>query len=593
MSSPRSFYTAQKASFEGQLASIKKMLVQSSIIRLLVFCAMILVIYFFYENAKLWVPMLAGCIILFFYLIHRHANLSEERDKILALIAINQTELDVLDGDISGLASGKEFKQGDHYYSYDLDLFEDGSFFQYVNRTVLPSGKQALAASLASNETHTIEAKQRAVQELAAIPIWRQDFAATGSLVNVEVSSDHILNWLQNHKSFVPKSMRYIPQLFLGVSLLIFVLNYLSLAPLSVTVIWLFVGISITGVYLKSINQLYLHSNKAKDTFKQYYQLLERIEKTDFSSEILQNQQSKINTETKKASQIFKDFSKLLDAFDQRNNMMIGVFANGYALRDLQLCYRIEQWMATYADQVEKWFEVIAFFDAQNSFANYTFNHPEFIFPKLSTNTEVIRAKALGHPVLDKEKRIDNDFTIEQGQFFIITGANMAGKSTFLRTVSLAIVMANVGLPVCAKSFDYTPKKLITSMRTSDSLTNDESYFFSELKRLKMIVDALNSEEDQTGYFIILDEILKGTNSEDKAKGSKKFIEKLVASNAMGIIATHDLSLCEVATELPQVKNYYFDAEISNDLLHFDYLLKIGVCQNMNASFLLNKMGIV
>jgi len=130
-------------------------------------------------------------------------------------------------------------------------------------------------------------------------------------------------------------------------------------------------------------------------------------------------------------------------------------------------------------------------------------------------------------------------------------------------------------------------------MRTSDSLTNDESYFFSELKRLKMIVDALDAEEDQTGYFIILDEILKGTNSEDKAKGSKKFIEKLVASNAMGIIATHDLSLCEVAVDLPQVKNYYFDAEISNDLLHFDYLLKVGVCQNMNASFLLNKMGIV
>ena len=165
----------------------------------------------------------------------------------------------------------------------------------------------------------------------------------------------------------------------------------------------------------------------------------------------------------------------------------------------------------------------------------------------------------------------------------------MAGKSTFLRTVSLHIVMANVGLPVCASSSEYNPVKLITSMRTSDSLTDDSSYFFSELTRLKFIVDEIAKEP----YFIVLDEILKGTNSTDKAIGSRKFVEKLVASNATGIIATHDLSLCEIEKELDEVKNYYFDAEIINDELHFDYTFKAGVCKNMNASFLLKKMEIV
>ena len=165
----------------------------------------------------------------------------------------------------------------------------------------------------------------------------------------------------------------------------------------------------------------------------------------------------------------------------------------------------------------------------------------------------------------------------------------MAGKSTFLRTVSLHIVMANVGLPVCASSSEYNPVKLITSMRTSDSLTDDSSYFFSELTRLKFIVDAIKEEP----YFIILDEILKGTNSTDKAIGSRKFVEKLVASKATGIIATHDLSLCEIEKELEEVKNYYFDAEIVNNELHFDYTFKTGVCKNMNASFLLKKMEIV
>ena len=195
----------------------------------------------------------------------------------------------------------------------------------------------------------------------------------------------------------------------------------------------------------------------------------------------------------------------------------------------------------------------------------------------------------LGHPLLKTKQRIDNNFTIENQQFFIITGANMAGKSTFLRTVSLSIIMANIGLPVCAISLDYSPIKLITSMRTSDSLADDESYFFSELKRLKFIVEKIKDED----YFIILDEILKGTNSTDKAIGSKKFVQKLVASNSTGIIATHDLSLCEIEKELDEVENYYFDAEIIKDELHFDYKLKDGICKNMNASFLLKKMDIV
>ena len=165
----------------------------------------------------------------------------------------------------------------------------------------------------------------------------------------------------------------------------------------------------------------------------------------------------------------------------------------------------------------------------------------------------------------------------------------MAGKSTFLRTVSLQIVMANVGLPVCASEMNYTPIKLITSMRTADSPTDDESYFFSELKRLKFIVDEIQKNH----YFIVQDEILKGTNSTDKAKGSRKFVDKLIDSKSKGIIATHDLSLCDAAKDLPQVQNFYFDAEIINDELHFEYKFKKGICENINASFLLKKMDIV
>jgi len=332
-----------------------------------------------------------------------------------------------------------------------------------------------------------------------------------------------------------------------------------------------------------------MHTSKVKDTFRQYSQLLDQIETQTFTSELLKEKQLQITTKGENASTIIKTFSKTLDALDNRNNIFFIFFGNGFLLWDLMQSYKIEQWIIKYANNVEAWFKVVAFFDAYNSLANFSFNHPEFVYPKIVEKKSIINAKDLGHPLLDKDKRISSDLKINREQFFIVTGANMAGKSTFLRTVSLHIVMANVGLPVCAESSEYTPIKLITSMRTSDSLTDNSSYFFSELTRLKLIVDTIKDES----YFIVLDEILKGTNSTDKAIGSRKFVEKLVAGNATGIIATHDLSLCEIEQELDDVKNYYFDADIVNDELYFDYKFKKGICQNMNASFLLKKMEII
>jgi DNA mismatch repair ATPase MutS len=356
-----------------------------------------------------------------------------------------------------------------------------------------------------------------------------------------------------------------------------------------ILILWIFVGLGISGFYYNKVNELYKEASNAKDTFKQYHKLLNEIETASFDSQILKEKQQEIETESQKASVIFAKFSKILDAFDQRNNLIIAFFGNAFLLRDLKLAYNLEKWMDSYKSKVADWIKVIAFFDSQNTLANFAFNHTGFVFPEIEQHKNVITAKNLGHPLLKVMQRVDNDFTIENQQFFIVTGANMAGKSTFLRTVSLSIVMGNMGLPVCADEFKYSPIKLITSMRTSDSLADNESYFFSELKRLKFIVDEIKNED----YFIILDEILKGTNSTDKAIGSKKFVQKLVSSKSTGIIATHDLSLCEIEKELEEVQNYYFDAEIIDDELFFDYKLKEGICKNMNASFLLKKMEII
>jgi hypothetical protein len=589
LNKPLSFYKVQKQLFENELVQLNKKLFKLSMMRLFVFLAILFFSWFFFGNIKVIIPVLMIGIALFFYLVTIYSDLKLLKQKKQQLIKINQVEINVLNGDLSDLEEGEQFKNSTHFYSHDIDLFGKGSFFQYLNRTTINTGKQKLAAIFSQNAINTIIEKQTAIKELSNLAKWRQQFSATGSLIKVDESIETIVKWLKNHQFFTPKSMSYLPNVFGGISLAMFVLSYLSFIPNSLIVIWFFVGLTITGIYIKKINTLYLYANKAKETFKQYHQLLAFIENENFTSEILKQKQGEIKIENKKASQIFLQLSKILDAFDQRNNMIIGVFANSFALRDLHHCHRIEQWIDTYLEKVHSWFEVIAFFDAQNSLANFQFNHPNFTFPTIVDHATTIKAENLGHPLIAEEKRITSSVTINNEEFFIITGANMAGKSTFLRTVSLAIVMSNIGLPVCATDFKYAPIKLITSMRTSDSLSDNESYFFSELKRLKYIVDAIKDQK----YFIILDEILKGTNSTDKAKGSRKFVKRLVDFHATGIIATHDLSLCEISEELPQVQNYYFDAEIVNDELYFDYTLKMGICKNMNASFLLQKMKIV
>lgn len=589
MNEPKKFYSNQIALHNKTLQKLKKQLTYSSIVRLSVFIAIIACVYFGYPNAQVIIGSILFGITAFLLLVSRHENLTHKKNKIQELIKINTLELAVLNGDRSNLETGSAYTNPIHFYSNDIDLFGDNSFYQYINRTSTKAGKDNLANILSANSIDTISQKQEAIENLSKSPEWRQEFRAIASLVNVSVSIDSIQKWFQNHIPFVPKIMKTLPTIIAVISSIFVVLLFAEIITFKLFLMWFFVGLAITGTQLKKINKLYTNANQVKDTFEQYYKLVSLLENITFTSSLLKEKQQLIIDEKEKASVILKQFAGILNAFDQRNNMLFGVLANGLLLWDIKQSYRIEKWIKNNHVKVSQWFEVIAFFDAYNSLGNFAYNHPKYIFPKITSNNVILKANGLGHPMLDATKRVDNDIKIDDQQFIIITGANMAGKSTFLRTIALQIVMSNIGLPICAKTCEYKPIKLISSMRTSDSLSDDASYFFSELVQLKKIVTALEKDD----YFIILDEILKGTNSKDKATGSRKFVERLIKANATGIIATHDLSLCEIANDIPQVKNHFFDAKILNDELHFDYTFKQGICQNMNASFLLEKMGIV
>ena len=590
MQNPNTFYKEQ---LELNLTEAKRLFKQMSLLsllRLVVFVLTVVCMYITFNKWQIAVGIAILGVAVFLFLLSKYTDLKSRRAQHKRLVFINEEELKIAKGDFHNRPDGSQFQNPKHYYSLDIDLFGKGSFFQFMNRTTIKEGTEKLTAYLLSNTILNIETRQNAIKELAALPQWRQQYSAIAQGVEVEHSANAIIKWLKNYKPFINSALYWFTIAFSLVSVAILVLGVTEVISISLIGYWLLLGLGLTAAYLKRINSVAQNTSKAKDTFKQYALLLERIENTDFKSELLKEQQQKIQSNSLKASQLFSKFSKALDALDNRNNLISAIFGNGLLLWDIRQTYHVEQWITKYANKVEDWFEVVTFFDAYNSLGNYAFNHLAFSFPEIITASKTISAEALGHPLLNSAKRVDSNLDLENEQFLIVTGANMAGKSTFLRTVALHIVMANVGLPVCAKQSKYKPIKLITSMRTTDSLTDDSSYFFSELTRLKFIVDTV---EKDTNYFIILDEILKGTNSTDKAIGSRKFVEKLVKLNATGIIATHDLSLTEIETELDAVKNYYFDAQIINDELYFDYKLKQGVCQNMNASFLLKKMEII
>src|SRR6056297_569728 len=588
MTKLKEFYTNQRNVYLVEQQREKKKLSLFATLRLTIFVAFWLAIYLFWDATTLAV-VLPLLIVLFLYLIAKFSNVKRHKKYLERLIDINNKELQILNRRFHDFPDGSEFLELDHPYAQDLDLLGRGSFYQYTNRTTLQQGREVFSNLLLDGYPKDIAKKQEAIQELTQLPEWRQHFSALAGETQPKVSPDVVSDWLKNHERFMPKWAGIVPPIFGLLSILMIGLAFMGLVPESLVLFWYFLGVGIVGRYAKNIIGFTAKVSEAQETIQQHQRLISELEEYTFSSELLQELQEKLDVKGEKTSKILKRFSQSTTMLEQQFNLIVSFFGQGLGLYSLFYAYQVESWIEKYGKEAEKWFAAIAQLDAYITLGTYAFNHPDHTYPNLVQSDTVLKAKEVGHPLVDPEKNVLNDFEIGKGRFCIVTGANMAGKSTFLRAVALQIVMANMGLPVKGTDVRYTPVRLLTSMRSSDSLADETSYFYAELKHLKYIVEELQKDN----CFVILDEILKGTNSVDKAEGSKKFVERLVRNGSTGMVATHDLSLCTLADELPEVENRYFDAQIVNGELFFDYKFKVGVCQNMNASFLLKNMGIV
>lgn len=593
---PENHYTERLSLTEGQLQQVKKQIFRISMLRLALFIAGIAGLYFFFNQTTLLIICICLTFLPLFILVKIHNRFFIRKEWLETQARIIQEELQALSGDYSSFEDGKEYVNPEHPYSFDLDIFGRRSLFQSINRTCTFFGKNRLAKWLQNHlhEKTSIEKRQEMVREISEHTLFREQFRVAG-LVHHGQSSDgeKIQAWSQSPAQYLHAG--WVKAFIWGVPVINSLLLITSLAGWT-SFSWL--GLSF-GIFLVLSFGIIKRATYIQETYgKQlkslngYARLIALAKAENWKSAGMQELMERFNLNGQSPIQALQQLSKELDRLDLRNNQFLYVLLEGSIFFQLQEIVRIERWKARYGQHISKWLETVGELDALCSLGTFAYNHPQYTYPELTEKPFCFLATQMGHPLMPASQCVKNDATIPSRPFFlIITGANMAGKSTYLRTIGVNYLLACVGAPVCCERLKLHPNQLITSLRTSDSLSDNESYFFAELKRLKRIIDLLNQGQQ---LFIILDEILKGTNSMDKQKGSFDLIRQFMQLKANGIIATHDLLLGSLIKQFPEeIRNYCFEADIKENELTFSYKLREGVAQNMNACFLMKKMGII
>jgi hypothetical protein len=529
-------------------------------------------------------------IVVFVVLMRRHEAIVIARDTAGAQCVINDNELAWLEGrEVPAEFANPEAAPA-HPYASDLDVFGAGSLFEFCNRAETALGRQKLADWLLQPaEIQAISQRQQAVCELRDDIDWRQSLQAAGFRLGDEVDQAFLERFAQPIEKIPPLvALVAVPVAFvtvLGLSLTG------VLPPVAVGLMIVMSAVAIR-IFVGDSTELYKQAAQLAETLGPHQRLLATIEGREFKSEYLRSSQEALRGGGAAATAQLAALNRIVQCLAVRHNPLLHFPLNMLLLWDGWWIRRLAAWKGEHATVMAHWFARIGEFEAVASLATLAYNHPSWSMPEILPNEELIFVgEGLGHPLLPDDRRIDNDIDLAAGNLLLISGSNMAGKSTFERAVGANAVLAQAGGPVCARSLTMTPLRCITSMRTQDSLKDNESTFYAELRRLKQVLDTVGEGER---IIVLLDELLRGTNSRDQHAGVHALVRQLLSHpNAASLIATHDLELTALAQELGErVSNVCFNSRIAGDKAIFDYRLKAGVCDSMNAVFLMRQMGI-
>jgi DNA mismatch repair ATPase MutS len=525
-----------------------------------------------------------------------HEHYIKQRNFQTALKIINQDEIKAIQGTFLDYGDGGEFEDSDHAYTVDLSIFGNRSVFHFINRTTTSLGKKVLSDWMKifpdSSQLNRIRDRQGAVQELSEKIDFRQNIQAYGRNIHDSLERLGSVRLLFKESPSVWGNtvlisfIHVFPVLTLSAIVLVF-FKFSWLIPVGFALVQ---GL-VNWIFRKKVNRLYKLTSQNFKVLSVYSKIIGEIESETFKSSTLIELQKHCFIKNRPASLYIKKLSSRLQFFEARSSKEIHFLLNNIFFWDLHCVYRIEKWKNDVKLDIDKWFDAVGQFEALSSLGNIRYNHPNWTMPELGDSGFILNAISVGHPLIPSSERINNSIKLDgDTNIVIITGPNMAGKTTFLKTIGVNIVLALAGAPVCADLFKVSPVRVYTSMKVSDSLDKGLSLFYAELQRLKMVLQAILKKEP---VFFLIDEMLKGTNELDRHSGAKALICQLIAQHAKGMVATHDLELTKLERDFPEkIWNYFFDGYIEDDKLLFDYLLKKGICTSSNALELMKKIGI-
>lgn len=561
-----------------------------TVIRIILFI-FFLALWIFLLNESLFSLFLLTLVLfpfIFGFVVNRHKKINYKQKFNQHLVIINEEEVNRLEFKPQHLSNGSAHLDEFHDYTGDLDIFGPGSLYHFINRTATPSGEKTLADWLKAPacKDEIIE-RQESIAELNEQVDWRQEIQATELAISHSGSLSLFIEWLKEPSARINKMIIFLMPLLMVLTIILWITGTVSFyVPAAI----LLINGYIIGKYSKTTHHLSEVTENGLATLKKYRHILFLIEGREFKAAKLRNIQQLFNDGGYKASRALKKLERILEFLDARSNMFYHIL-NFIFLIDLHLIARAENWRSKNKEFVSHWFDAIGELEALCSFAGYYFAGENLSFPVISDQQYYFEAKNLGHPLISLKERVNNNYLISgKGAVHIITGSNMSGKSTFLRTVCINAVIAYAGGPVCAKKLQLSIMHVFTSMRTHDDLEAHVSSFYAELKRIRNLLNKLKDQAEPVLF--ALDEVLKGTNSHDRQAGAAALTRQLHEQNCMGMISTHDLELGALAGEAQEIKNFSFNSDIIDDRIIFDYKINNGICRSFNASKLMQQMGI-
>lgn len=599
MNNPKVEYDKLKNYYEEAYKKQVKAISSLGNLRLGVFVVAVTVIAYMYFEKKfpLMFVFFGIFIVTFVWLVIKHGKLRTEKVYISTLLEINNIGLRRLCGDWKSFKdNGEDFIDGKHNYSYDLDIFGKGSLFQFINSAYTYLGRQKLKNALSDplKSVNDIRERQEAISELAVNLEWRQKFMTEGSLVvDKMLNPEELMKWAETPNEMYSKTwFKYLVRIF---SIATFVVILLFLFTDSVPYFWalLMILIQVTSLFYKSSErgQILRTVYNYNSDIKMYKNMLTMFENTKFESTYLNKMKKSIHKDEAHAHTAYHQIGKLQKIVDLISNKSGSMYflINILTLSDYHFAIALEGWRMETGNLLRNWIEVTGEIEALCSLSNINYEQQDWVIPEIVEGKPYYKANTMGHPLL--ATRVCNDIAFgEDPRILLITGSNMSGKSTWLRTIGINLVLAYAGAPVCAKEFTCTIMNLYSCMRTSDDLTNNISSFYAELLKIKEIVTAVDNKEK---ILFMLDEIFKGTNSMDRHTGAKVLIQKLLGQGAIGLVSTHDLELSILEDESNgKVRNYHFKEFYENKEIRFDYILRSGVSKTRNALHLIKMVGI-